>query len=136
MRGTILTLRCSCLAMEDAFVVAHLMKEEGLSGKEASPPTSSALKKVCERYQQQRGERVGETVLRARKRAAVTHALDGFDITNEWYAELAVEDGAAIMAGMAKTILGAPKELNINSDFKPIVTNGQNGLLTAIADSA
>lgn len=122
--------------MEDAFVVAHLIKQEGLAKAQHSPMPSSTLKTVCEKYQQQRGDRVGETVLRARKRAAITHALESADITNEWYAELAVEDGSAIMQGMAKTILGAPQELNLNSDPKPIKTNGRNSLLTEIADSA
>lgn len=82
--------------MEDAFVVAHLMKKHGLS---KTPPTSEILKRVCEEYQEQRGKRVGDTVLRARKRAAITHALEGMEQTNEWYAELAKEDGKHIMEG-------------------------------------
>lgn len=124
-----------CLAMEDAFVAAQLLKEEGVVGSERSP-SADTLKIVCNKYQQQRGERVGETVLRARKRAAITHALEGFDQTNEWYAELTVEDGSHIMDGMAKTILGAPKQLNIGSNSKPIATDDRNGLVKEIADSA
>lgn len=125
-----------CLAMEDAFVIANLIKQGGLAGPQQDPPSPAKLRAVCEKYQQQRGDRVGETVLRARKRAAITHALEGFDQTNEWYAELKVEDGTHIMDGMAKTILGAPKELNINSSSQPIAKDGKNQLLTEIADSA
>lgn len=86
-----------CLAMEDAFVVAHLMKKHGLSS--AKSASQEQLQAVCKEYQEQRGKRVGDTVLRARKRAAITHALEGMEQTNEWYTELAKEDGFHIMEG-------------------------------------
>ena len=82
--------------MEDAFVIAHLTKKHGLS---SGQPTQEQLQQVCKDYQDQRGKRVGDTVLRARKRAAITHALEGMDQTKQWYAELAKEDGMHIMEG-------------------------------------
>lgn len=128
-----------CLAMEDAFVIATLMKEAGL-GKTATgsmpQPTSSQLKKVVEDYQVQRGKRVGDTVIRARKRAAITHALEGFQQTNEWYAELAHEDGKNIMNGMSKTILGAPKELDKHNRVEPVIASNKDSLLIQVADGA
>lgn len=84
--------------MEDAFVVANLMKTHGLSEAGATP-SKDALLQVCKDYQEQRGKRVGDTVLRARKRAAITHALEGMEQTQTWYTELAKEDGQHIMEG-------------------------------------
>jgi len=130
-----------CLAMEDSFVVAKLLKAAGLSKTSSGgmpTPTSAQLQTVCEQYQSERGKRVGDTVLRARKRAAVTHALEGFEQTNEWYDELTREDGSHIMAGMAKTILGAPKELDEIVGIKlgkGIEADDSNPLLLAVADS-
>lgn len=92
----------SCLAMEDAFVIANLTKKHGLSGERTSVskgPTKEQLGQICKEYQEQRGKRVGDTVLRARKRAAITHALEGMQQTEEWYSELAKEDGMHIMEG-------------------------------------
>jgi FAD-dependent urate hydroxylase len=68
-----------CQAMEDAFVVAELMEKEGLTGD--APVSEEALKRVVQAYQEARAERVRQLVLRARKRAEVTHALDGMQQT-------------------------------------------------------
>jgi hypothetical protein len=83
--------------MEDAFVVANLMKKHNIVS--SSTPSEEQLKQVCQEYQDQRGKRVGDTVLRARKRAAITHALEGMEETSQWYSELAKEDGQHIMEG-------------------------------------
>lgn len=144
--------------MEDAFVIAHLMKKNGLSS--ASPASQEQLQAVCKEYQEQRGKRVGDTVLRARKRAAITHALEGMEQTNEWYTELAKEDGFHIMegalpnlqimprcsqiytydcafTGMSKTILGAPKELDAGRTRpEPVISGQPDHLLVKVADSA
>lgn len=121
--------------MEDAFVVAQLFREQGISGT-STTPTREQLQTVCSAYQAQRGKRVGDTVLRARKRAAITHALEGEQQTNEWYAELKTEDGTNIMNGMSKTILGAPKELDKFARPEPVIPSKPNGLLVAVADGA
>ena len=126
-----------CLAMEDAFVLAHLIKAASLPSDSAPP--ASALQAICTQYQAERGTRVGETVLRARKRAAITHALDGEDQTHEWYAELANEDGSHIMEGMAKTILGAPSALDPpgqENKPQPVIGTPGNELLVEVADGA
>ena len=125
--------------MEDAFVLAHLMNKAGLAKtgvKSAPAPTVEGLKQVVQEYQRVRSERVGTTVLRARKRAAVTHALDGFDITNQWYKELEGEDGTHIMDGMSKTILGAPKELDGMANTHRVLSDDTKPLLVDIADTA
>ncbi|KAK9900050.1 putative flavoprotein monooxygenase acting on aromatic compound [Cystobasidium minutum MCA 4210] len=122
-----------CLAMEDAFVVANLLKKHGLS---SGSPTQEQLQQVCKDYQDQRGKRVGDTVLRARKRAAITHALEGMEQTKQWYTELAKEDGSHIMEGMSKTILGAPKELDGFSKPEPVISGQPDHLLVKVADSS
>jgi FAD-dependent urate hydroxylase len=123
--------------MEDAFVIANLLKEAGLSpssDSRAPSPTAAQLQKVAARYQEQRGKRVGDTVLRARKRAAITHALESPDITKAWYEELQGEDGSHIMEGMSKTILGAPKELD-NEKIEAVKSDDSKPLVQMMADS-
>lgn len=125
--------------MEDSFVLAHLAKQEGLSGSDGKPapaPTAEQLKSIAKAYQESRGKRVGDTVLRARKRAAITHALDGFEQTNEWYRELTGEDGTHIMDGMSKTILGAPKELDVYAHVQPVVSDDSRPMLVELADGS
>jgi FAD-dependent urate hydroxylase len=68
-----------CQAMEDAFVLANLMEKEGVTG--TGPVSGDALKKAVEAYQDARAERVSQLVLRARKRAEITHALNGMQQT-------------------------------------------------------
>jgi len=68
-----------CQAMEDAFVLAKAMTNEGLTSN--GPAPADSLKKAVQAYQNARAQRVSELVLRARKRAEITHALDGMKQT-------------------------------------------------------
>ncbi|WP_425642143.1 FAD-dependent urate hydroxylase HpxO [Marinomonas gallaica] len=58
-------------------------------------------------YNDARLERVKDLVLKARKRCEVTHGFNP-DETKAWYEELRNEDGAGILSGLSKTILGGP----------------------------
>lgn len=84
-----------CQAMEDAWVLAQALSEYG------------DLSEALEAYDRARVDRVGDIILRARKRADMTHGHDPV-ATDQWYQELAREDGRHIMAGMQKTIDGGP----------------------------
>lgn len=84
-----------CQAMEDAWVLA------GALGQHTDLTTALAA------YDHARVDRVGDIILRARKRADMTHGHDPA-ATDQWYQELAEEDGRHIMAGMQKTIEGGP----------------------------
>lgn len=68
-----------CQAMEDAAVVALLVKQECGGGK--GKPNAEALKRVVNQYQDLRAARVASLVLRARERAGTTHALNGMPET-------------------------------------------------------
>lgn len=68
-----------CQALEDSFVLGQLFKKEGLHGE--AQVVNEKLQTVSEGYQKSRAERVAGLVLRARKRAEVTHALNGMDET-------------------------------------------------------
>jgi FAD-dependent urate hydroxylase len=85
-----------CQAMEDAWVLANTLLTNTLS-----------VEDCLRRYEAVRRDRVAEVVLRARKRADMTHAKDPAK-TQAWYAELAQEDGQGIMDAIAKTILAGP----------------------------
>lgn len=85
-----------CQAMEDAWVLANYLITTNLS------VTDALL-----RYQAARKERVADIILRARKRADMTHGKD-MEKTQHWYQELKQEDGTGIMAAIAKTILAGP----------------------------
>ncbi|REC94610.1 FAD-dependent urate hydroxylase HpxO [Kushneria indalinina] len=84
-----------CQAMEDAWVLAKALSEY------------SDLSGALNAYDQARVDRVSDIILRARKRADMTHGQDPA-ATDQWYQELAREDGRHIMAGMQKTIEGGP----------------------------
>ncbi|ARS53061.1 FAD-dependent urate hydroxylase HpxO [Kushneria konosiri] len=84
-----------CQAMEDAWVLAQALSEH------------SSLHRALEAYDRARVDRVGDIILRARKRADMTHGHDPA-VTDQWYQELTREDGRHIMAGMQKTIEGGP----------------------------
>ncbi|SPJ33129.1 FAD-dependent urate hydroxylase HpxO [Kushneria phyllosphaerae] len=84
-----------CQAMEDAWVLADAL------GRHADPAAALAA------YDRARVDRVGDIILRARKRADMTHGHDPI-VTHQWYQALAAEDGRHIMAGMQKTIEGGP----------------------------
>jgi FAD-dependent urate hydroxylase len=85
-----------CQAMEDAWVLAHVLLTNDLGVEDA-----------LARYEARRLERTRDIIRRARKRSDVTHGLEP-DKTLEWYAELAREDGTSILRALASTILGGP----------------------------
>lgn len=85
-----------CQAMEDAWALANCLLTTNLSVADA-----------LQRYQDSRVERVAQVILKARKRAGVTHGKDRAK-TEQWYAELAHEDGTAIMDAISETILLGP----------------------------
>ncbi len=85
-----------CQAMEDAWSLANALLTTNLGVADA-----------LERYQDSRLERVAQVILKARKRAGVTHGKD-MSKTEQWYAELAHEDGTTIMDAISETILLGP----------------------------
>jgi len=85
-----------CQAMEDAWCLAHYLLTTNLN-------VLDALK----RYQASRMERVAQVILKARKRANMTHGKVPKK-TQQWYHELAAEDGSKIMDAIAETILLGP----------------------------
>lgn len=85
-----------CQAMEDAWALANYLSTTNLS-------VADALK----RYQENRVERVAQVILKARKRSDMTHGKVP-DKTQQWYAELASEDGTQIMDAISETILLGP----------------------------
>lgn len=85
-----------CQAMEDAWTLASYLATTNLSVADA-----------LERYQADRRERVAQVILKARKRAEMTHGKVP-DKTQQWYAELATEDGTQIMDAISETILLGP----------------------------
>lgn len=68
-----------CQAMEDALVIALLIKKE--CGGGTGTPSAESLVKVVNEYQEIRAARVASLVLRARSRAEMTHALNGMPET-------------------------------------------------------
>jgi FAD-dependent urate hydroxylase len=87
-----------CQAMEDAWVLAHVLATNDLGVEDA-----------LLRYEGARRDRTADIVLRARKRSNVTHGIDP-DETRAWYEELAREDGTSILRALARTILGGPMQ--------------------------
>jgi FAD-dependent urate hydroxylase len=85
-----------CQAMEDAWMLAQLLLTNNLGVVDA-----------LQRYEHARSQRTADIVLRARKRSEMTHGHEP-QKTQEWYAELAREDGANILSGIIKTIQGGP----------------------------
>lgn len=85
-----------CQAMEDAWALANYLYTTNISVPDA-----------LERYQASRLERVTQIILKARKRAEMTHGKIS-DKTQQWYAELASEDGTKIMNAISETILSGP----------------------------
>ncbi|NEO25690.1 MAG: FAD-dependent urate hydroxylase HpxO [Kamptonema sp. SIO4C4] len=85
-----------CQAMEDAWVLANYLLTTNISVQDA-----------LERYQAHRLERVAQIILKARKRAHMTHGKAP-DKTQQWYRELASEDGTKIINAISETILFGP----------------------------
>lgn len=89
-----------CQAMEDAWVLANALKKYCVD-------VAAALRE----FDEMRVDRTVQLVSRARKRADMIHGKH-MPTTLAWYEELAKETGEDIMEGMAKTILGAPVNLD------------------------
>ncbi|MGB8700523.1 MAG: FAD-dependent urate hydroxylase HpxO [Thermosynechococcaceae cyanobacterium] len=85
-----------CQAMEDAEVLSRCLLTNNID-------IPDALK----RYEAQRKDRVTDIILRARKRADMTHGKDPIK-TQQWYEELKQEDGTNILQALAHTILAGP----------------------------
>ena len=85
-----------CQAMEDAWVLANVLLT-----------TNIGVEDALRRYEAARLPRTSEIVRRARARADMTHGVDP-QKTQEWYEELAHEDGARILHAIGNTILSGP----------------------------
>ncbi|MEM8504173.1 MAG: FAD-dependent urate hydroxylase HpxO [Cyanobacteria bacterium P01_D01_bin.1] len=85
-----------CQAMEDAWALANYLLTTNLSVEDA-----------LIRYEDSRKERVAGIVLGARKRSNMTHAKEP-EKTEQWYAELATEDGKKILDAISRTIMAGP----------------------------
>jgi FAD-dependent urate hydroxylase len=85
-----------CQAMEDALVLTRYLTTTNLGVEDA-----------LARYGEERVDRTGEIMRRARNRAQLTHAHDP-DATDAWYEELRTETGEGIMAGITRSILAGP----------------------------
>lgn len=85
-----------CAAMEDAVVLATVLKTNSLGIEDA-----------LIRYQERRNSRVADLVLKARRRCDLTHGKNMED-TIAWYNSLRNETGHGIIAGLAGNILGGP----------------------------
>ncbi len=85
-----------CQAMEDAWALANYLFTTNISVADA-----------LQRYQESRLERVAQIILKARKRSEMTHGKVPTK-TQQWYTELASEDGTKIMDAIAQTILLGP----------------------------
>ncbi|MEO0540600.1 MAG: FAD-dependent urate hydroxylase HpxO [Cyanobacteria bacterium P01_A01_bin.105] len=85
-----------CQAMEDAWSLANQLLTTNVSVADA-----------LQRYEANRRERVADIILRARKRSNTTHGKVP-EKTQQWYADLAQEEGGNIMDAIAQTILAGP----------------------------
>lgn len=85
-----------CQAMEDALVLAHFLRT-----------TNVGVEDALARYDSERVPRTEDVVVRARRRAELSHGHDP-ERTAEWYRELAVSDGSDIIDGICRTIEGGP----------------------------
>ena len=85
-----------CQAIEDAWVLTNALLTTNVS-------VADALK----RYETARRDRTAEIILKARKRADMIHGKAP-EKTQQWYKDLAQEDGTENMAAIAKTILQGP----------------------------
>ena len=85
-----------CQAIEDAWVLATTLLTTNLSVTDA-----------LQRYETARSDRTAEIILKARKRADMIHGKDRA-VTQQWYDDLAQEDGSNIMAAIGNIILKGP----------------------------
>ncbi len=87
-----------CQAMEDAWILANCLSTTNISVADA-----------LIRYENHRKERVADIIRRARKRSNTTHAKEP-EKTQQWYRELADEDGVTILNAISETILAGPMQ--------------------------
>jgi FAD-dependent urate hydroxylase len=85
-----------CMAMEDALVLANFLTT-----------TSIGVDDALVRYSDERVPRAADLLRRATDRARLSHAYDPTK-TEEWYEELAREDGTSIIEGISRSILTGP----------------------------
>ncbi|MFM7325336.1 MAG: FAD-dependent urate hydroxylase HpxO [Nodosilinea sp.] len=85
-----------CQALEDAWVLTKCLLTNNLGVIDA-----------LQRYEAARQDRTANLILKARKRANLIHGQD-VQTNQQWYKELAQEDGGNIMAAIAKVILEGP----------------------------
>lgn len=85
-----------CQAIEDSWVLAEQLAA-----------SNGDVRVALAGYDAARAARVASIVTRARERAWVIHGRDP-GLTAAWYAELAREDGASIIAGLYKTVSSGP----------------------------
>jgi FAD-dependent urate hydroxylase len=85
-----------CQAMEDGFVLAHYLTTTNISVEDA-----------LKRYEQERKERSGAIVSKARSRAEQIHGKDP-DLTQQWYNQLRSEKPTDVTDAISKIILGGP----------------------------
>ena len=85
-----------CQAIEDAWVLTNRLLTNNFN-------VADALK----RYETARRDRTAEIILKARKRADMIHGKMP-ETTQQWYKDLAQEDGTAILNAIAKIILKGP----------------------------
>jgi len=85
-----------CQALEDAFVLCRCLLTTNIS-------VADALK----RYEAERQERTANIILGARKRSNMTHGKE-LEKTQQWYEELAHEDGTKVLRAITDNILAGP----------------------------
>jgi FAD-dependent urate hydroxylase len=85
-----------CQAMEDAWTLTHYLVTTNVSVVDA-----------LARYQANRLDRVAQIIRKARKRAEMTHGKVP-EKTQQWYTELAQEEGQTILDAIAENILLGP----------------------------
>ena len=85
-----------CQALEDAWVLTNHLASSTLGVADA-----------LQRYEADRTERTATIVRKALKRARMIHNHDP-DRTQQWYAELAEEDGSKVMDAISSVILQGP----------------------------
>ena len=85
-----------CQAIEDAWVLANYLISTNIG-------VADALK----RYEADRKDRTADVIHKALKRARTMHGCDSA-LTQQWYEELAREDGSTITTAISKLILQGP----------------------------
>lgn len=85
-----------CQAIEDAWVLTNTLLT-----------TNIGVVDALLRYNQARCDRTADIILKARKRADMIHGKNP-EVTQQWYEDLAQEDGSNIMDAISQLILQGP----------------------------